>query len=273
MDSEAISPKSAVDKLYNWPPLTACVLPDATAPAATLVSRTGAVAPTPPRVTLLCDALSYITALPSPLDSAVDSDATLLLVVLSPVDSDITLLFVVLKPVLSDATLLFVVLSPVDNEVTPLCAVLIPVEADVDNEANWLPLTASVLVALTAPAATFVSVTGALAPTPPNVTFVCVLSSYCTAFPSPVESAVDSEVTLLFVVLKPVESEVTPLSAVLIPVEAEVDSEDTALFVALSPVLSDATLLFVVLNPVDSEITPLCAVLIPVDADVDSEAS
>ncbi|KWB18772.1 hypothetical protein WL33_06520 [Burkholderia ubonensis] len=64
---------------------------------------------------------------------------------------------------------------------------------------------------------------------------------------------------MLLVVLSPVDSELTPLCAVLIPVEADVDSDDT--------------LLLVVLSPVDSELTPLCAVLIPVDVDVDSELS
>jgi hypothetical protein len=59
----------------------------------------------------------------------------------------------------------------------------------------------------------------------------------------PVEVEVDSEATLLFVVLKPVDREVTPLCAVLMPVEVEVDSE--------------ATLLFVVLKPVDNELTVL----------------
>jgi hypothetical protein len=59
----------------------------------------------------------------------------------------------------------------------------------------------------------------------------------------PVDVEVESEATLLLVVLSPVDSEFTPLCAVLMPVEVEVDS--------------DATLLFVVLKPVDSEFTPL----------------
>ncbi|CAG2483223.1 chromosome segregation ATPase [Burkholderia sola] len=59
----------------------------------------------------------------------------------------------------------------------------------------------------------------------------------------PVEADVDSEVTVLFVVLRPVDNEVTPLCAVLIPVDADVDSE--------------VTVLFVVLRPVDNEVTPL----------------
>jgi len=133
----------------------------------------------------------------------VDSDVTLLLVVLRPVDSDDTLLFVVDNPVLSDvtsvdscvdsdvillafvltlldrpATVLFVVDRPVLSDVTPLCAVLIPVEVEVDSEYNWLPFTASVLEALTAPGATLVNVTADVAPVPPSVTFACVESSY-----------------------------------------------------------------------------------------------
>nr|WP_318654724.1 hypothetical protein [Burkholderia sp. S-53] len=59
----------------------------------------------------------------------------------------------------------------------------------------------------------------------------------------PVEVEVDRLVTLLFVVFRPVDNELTPLCAVLIPVEVEVDRL--------------VTLLFVVLRPVDSELTPL----------------
>ncbi len=46
---------------------------------------------------------------------------------------------------------------------------------------SWLPFTASVLVAVTAPAATLVSATAVAAPTPPSVTLVCAALSYCTA--------------------------------------------------------------------------------------------
>jgi hypothetical protein len=46
---------------------------------------------------------------------------------------------------------------------------------------------------------------------------------------SPVDEDVESEVTALFVVERPVETDATPLLAVLIPVDAEVDSEDTLL--------------------------------------------
>ncbi|KVT24374.1 hypothetical protein WK50_00645 [Burkholderia ubonensis] len=71
----------------------------------------------------------------------------------------------------------------------------------------------------------------------------------------PTAAEVDRLVTLLFVAFTLVDSEFTPLCAVLIPVELEVDRL--------------VTLLFVVLSPVDSELTPLCAVLIPVELEVD----
>ncbi|OXJ22585.1 chromosome partitioning protein ParA [Burkholderia sp. HI2714] len=76
----------------------------------------------------------------------------------TPVDSDAILLLTVLSPVDSEPTLLFVVLNPVDNE-------LIPVDVDVDSvliavtaALSCEPLIASVLVVDTRPAATFVIV-------------------------------------------------------------------------------------------------------------------
>nr|WP_329956642.1 hypothetical protein [Collimonas humicola] len=142
--------------------------------------------------------LMPLVATLKPLEVEVDSDDTLLLVVLRPVDSELMPLAAVLKPVEVDVdnadTLLLVVLSPVDSEFTPLCAVLIPVDVEVDSDVtlllvelkpvdselmpadvevdkddNWLKFTAS--VGLT-PAATLVSVTGVVAPTPPKVTLV-----------------------------------------------------------------------------------------------------
>ncbi|KWA71688.1 hypothetical protein WL30_14120 [Burkholderia ubonensis] len=75
----------------------------------------------------------------------------------------------------SDATLLFVVDRPVDSELTPVDSELMPVEVEVDRLLTaWLvanscePLTASVLVALTCPAATFVICRSA--PTLPTLT-------------------------------------------------------------------------------------------------------
>ncbi|CAJ4669329.1 tash protein pest motif family [Burkholderia pseudomallei] len=75
----------------------------------------------------------------------------------------------------------------------------------------------------------------------------------------------------------------TPLCAVLMPDEAEVDSEVSELFVLLRPLDSEATLLLVVDSPVESEPMPvdvevdseaieLVAELRPVEVDVDSDA-
>ena len=63
----------------------------------------------------------------------------------------------------------------------------------------------------------------------------------------PVEADVESE-------LRPVETEATPLLAVLIPVEADVDSEVTLLFVVDRPVEAEVDR---ELKPVDTEATPL----------------
>ncbi|MET5020622.1 hypothetical protein AAHH78_37240, partial [Burkholderia pseudomallei] len=59
-----------------------------------------------------------------PRDTAVDRDARLLFVVLSPVDSDAIPLCSVPRPLDSDATLALVVLTPVDSELTRLCVEL-----------------------------------------------------------------------------------------------------------------------------------------------------
>jgi len=74
--------------------------------------------------------------------------------------------------------------------------------------------------------------------------------------PAPFTSAL-RVVRLLLTLDRPVESETTPLCAVLMPLDAEVDRA--------------MTLLFVVDRPVDKEPTLLCAVLIPDEADVESE--
>jgi hypothetical protein len=60
---------------------------------------------------------------------------------------------------------------------------------------------------------------------------------------TPDDAEVESDPTELFVVDRPVDSELTPLCALLMPLEAEVES--------------DPTLLFVVESPVDTEATPL----------------
>nr|WP_275924780.1 hypothetical protein [Burkholderia sola] len=105
------------------------------------------------------------------LDSPVDSELTPvdseLAVVDVDVDSDVTLLFVLDRPVDSELTPVESELTPVDSELAvvdvEVDSELIPVEVEVDSEFTaWLvakscePLTASVLVALTRPAATFV---------------------------------------------------------------------------------------------------------------------
>ncbi|WP_232442038.1 hypothetical protein, partial [Burkholderia ubonensis] len=95
-----------------------------------------------------------------------------------------------------------------------------------------------------------------------------------------VDSCVDNAPRLLFVAFRLVDSEVTPLCAVLIPAAAKVDRLVTVLFVAFTLVDSDTTsvdscvdsaprLLLVAFRLVDSEVTPLCAVLIPAAATVD----
>ncbi len=91
----------------------------------------------------------------------VESDVNWLLMLATPVDSEPMLLDVELD---SCATVLLVVLKPVDNELTPVDSELMLVAVDVDKllsawfvAFNWLPLTASVLVAETCPAATLVT--------------------------------------------------------------------------------------------------------------------
>ncbi|MBO2982369.1 hypothetical protein, partial [Burkholderia pseudomallei] len=82
---------------------------------------------------------------------------------------------------------------------------------------------------------------------------------------SPVDVEVDSDVRLLLVVLKPVESE--PM-----PVEVDVDSEATELLAELMPdevdVESEVNELFVLLRPEDSEATLLLVVLSPLEREV-----
>ncbi len=61
---------------------------------------------------------------------------------------------------------------------------------------------------------------------------------------------VETDATLPLVVERPVDSEVTPLCAVLIPDDVEVESE-------LRLVETEATLLLVVDRPVETDATPL----------------
>ena len=70
----------------------------------------------------------------------------------------------------------------------------------------------------------------------------------------PVDVDVDSE-------FKPVDSDVTPLCAVLMPVEVEVDKAVRLLLVVLRPVDNELSLVDVEVErefkPVESEVTPL----------------
>ncbi len=151
----------------------------------------------------------------------VDSEATLLFVVLRPVDRELrpaavdvdSALIAVEVEVDSDDTLLLVELNPVDSELIPVDSDATFVAVDVDRlltawfvAFNWLPLIASVLVADTWPAATFViwrsapgepmlrTPTG-LVPateyaTPPTVTLDTATALPVTAFaPSAIELA------------------------------------------------------------------------------------
>jgi len=68
-------------------------------------------------------------------------------------------------------------------------------------------------------------------------------------------TVVDSEPTVLFVVDRPVLSDVTPLCAVLIPVDVDVDSEPMLLAFVLTLLDRPATVLFVVDRPVLSDVT------------------
>ncbi len=82
------------------------------------------------------------------------------------------------------AALFVVVVEGCESCVTWPPSELICVSSVVSSVNNWLPLTASVLVAVIAPAAILVSVTAEAAPTPPSVTLVCAALSYCTASPT-----------------------------------------------------------------------------------------
>jgi hypothetical protein len=104
--------------------------------------------------------------LPLVVDSPVDRELTFDVPLDRPVDSELMLLVLLDKPVEADAdnelTLLLVELNPVDSEPRP-------VEVEVDNDDSWLKFTASVGFT---PAATFVRITGVVAPTPPKVMLV-----------------------------------------------------------------------------------------------------
>ncbi len=118
------------------------------------------VTPVDSEATLLFVVLRPVDSEPMPVDVDVDSDDTLLFVELRPVDSE---LIAVEVDVDSEATLLFVVLRPVDSDPIPVDSDEMFDAVDVDRllsawfvALSWLPLIASVLVADTWPAATFV---------------------------------------------------------------------------------------------------------------------
>ncbi len=118
------------------------------------------VTPVDSDATLLFVVLRPVDSEPMPVEVDVDSELTLLFVVLRPVDSE---LIAVEVDVDSEATLLFVVLRPVDSELMPVDRDATFDAVDVDSVLialfvafSWLPLIASVLVAEIRPAATFV---------------------------------------------------------------------------------------------------------------------
>jgi hypothetical protein len=92
--------------------------------------------------------------------------------------------------------------------------------------------------------------------------------------PAPFASAF-STLTELLVLDRPVDSELTPLWALLMPVEAEVESEVVKLAFVLMPdeadVESEETLLLVVDRPVEDEVDREMTALLVVERPVESE--
>ncbi len=118
------------------------------------------VTPVDSDATVLLVELRPVDSEPMPVEVDVDSDVRLLLVELKPVDSEPIAVEV---DVDSDVRLLLVELRPVDSEPIPVDSDEMFEAVDVDRllmarfvALSWLPLTASVLVAETRPAATFV---------------------------------------------------------------------------------------------------------------------
>jgi hypothetical protein len=200
-----------------------------------------------------------LVAVDNPELVEVDKDVTPLATVLTPLDRDTIWLpcveSMVLVDVLRDTTLEAIVdspeevlvdseeipltapLSPLDKETMPLLAVLKPEDVDVEIDTNELvtvdrPLLVDVL-RLTIPDA---------------------------AELMPIDAEVEREARLLFVEIRAVDKEVTPLVAVLIlverletlveseeiPVEAEVDRDVTELATVLIDVERDAPLMLTV---------------------------
>jgi autotransporter adhesin len=121
--------------------LTASV---ADTPAATLLSVTGAVAPVPPSVILLCAVLSYMTALPNAVFAAAASVPALVAAVPAAVTAAATSVYVVPATVM--AGLLIVPVDGSNVEPPPIAAA-----ADDAVSNSCEPFTASVLAALSVP--------------------------------------------------------------------------------------------------------------------------
>jgi pilus assembly protein FimV len=107
--------------------------------------------------TVLLVVLRPVESEPMPVEVDVDNEAIELLAVERPVEveveSDVTVLLVVLRPVESEP---MPVEADVDSEAIELLAVESPVDVLVDRLASWLPLMASVLAADTVPGARLV---------------------------------------------------------------------------------------------------------------------
>jgi hypothetical protein len=158
----------------------------------------------------------------------------LVLVVLRPVDSEVAS---VDSCVDSEPRLLLVVLRPVLSELTPLIAVLIPVEAEVDNDVTL------VLVVLK-PVDSEVASAGFCVDSEPRVLLVVlrpVLSGLTPLIAAliPVEADVDNELTLPLVATRPVDSELTLLFVVPKPVEMTLTLAFVVLRLVLRPVLTE----------------------------------
>jgi hypothetical protein len=225
-----------VSSANNWLPLTASVLVAVIAPAAILVNATAEVAPTPPSVTLVCEALSYSTA-----SLATEATACNWLTFTASVGAVPAATpeswrapAVPVKSTLVPPVLAPTVMAPLPGA-PPTCCTRPTVPF-------WMPVDSAVTLLV-----------AVVRPVDNEATLLLV-----------VFRPVDSEATLLLVVLRPVDRDATLLLVVFNPV----DSEATLLFVVVSPVDNDATLLFVVVRPVDKDTTPLCAVLTPVDSEV-----
>jgi len=204
------------------------------APAAILVNATAEVAPTPPSVTLVCEALSYSTA-----SLATEATACNWLTFTASVGAVPAAMpvswrapAVPVKSTLVPPVLAPTVIAPLPGA-PPTCWTrpTVPLAMPVDSAVT-------LLVAV-------------VRPVDSEATLLLV-----------VFRPVDSEATLLLVVVRPVDRDATLLLVVFKPV----DSAATLLLVVVRPVDRDATPLCAVLTPVESE-------LVMVDVAVDSDVS